>query len=279
MKPIVLYHDACTDGFGAAWSFWTKYKDKYEYLAVRYGDTPPDVTGRDVYLVDFSYKREVVIELLLKANGVWFIDHHKTAIDDLEGLGDLYDNFYDHSNIEQSGAYLAWNFVHGRLVTTPSLILHIQDRDLWKFEIPNTREVTAFLYSVPFNFNDWDNYAYSYAYHDSMVIAGKTLLAMQAKNIKTILNNGITRITLDGYNVPCVNCPEFMKSDIGDILNKNELFSVTYFDTPGKRIYSLRSDKNSETSINVGDIAKKMGGGGHDHAAGFMRPVFYTTIE
>lgn len=269
MKPLVLYHSHCTDGFGAAWSFWTKYRDTYEYLAVQYGDIPPDVTGRTVYLVDFSYRREIVEQMLQVANTIYFIDHHKTAIEDLKGLEDIHQNFMNHSDNTHSGAYLAWKFVHGDNEQLPRLIENIQDRDLWKFEVPWTLEITAFLYSVPFDFYQWDMYAYNWDYRDTMIIAGKALLSMQTNNIRSVLDLGVNRISLAGHNVPCVNCPKFMASDVGAALYQNEKFSVTYFDMPAKRTYSLRSNQDDPNSLDVGAIASSMGGGGHKHAAGF----------
>ena len=57
MRPLVIYHGNCADGFSAAWCFWRKYGTGADYVAGVYQQDPPDVTGRDVYLVDFSYKR------------------------------------------------------------------------------------------------------------------------------------------------------------------------------------------------------------------------------
>ena len=85
-KPLVIYHGNCADGFSAAWCFWRKYGDGADYHAGVYQQDPPDVTGRDVYLVDFSYKAPVVARMLKVARSVCLIDHHKTAIDDLRPL-------------------------------------------------------------------------------------------------------------------------------------------------------------------------------------------------
>ena len=85
-KPLVIYHGNCADGFSAAWCFWRYHRDTADYVAGVYQTPPPDVTGRDVYLVDFSYKRAVVADMLTKAARVTLIDHHKTAIEDLAGL-------------------------------------------------------------------------------------------------------------------------------------------------------------------------------------------------
>jgi len=85
-KPIVIYHGKCADGFSAAWCFWDKYGDQYDYHAGVYGKEPPDVTDRLVFLVDFSYKRAVVEQMIKQAKSVTLIDHHKTAIEDLADL-------------------------------------------------------------------------------------------------------------------------------------------------------------------------------------------------
>ena len=85
-RPICIYHKNCADGFGAAWAVWKKHGDAFEYHASAYGDDPPDFHGRDVYMVDFSFKRPVMERILLAAETVTVLDHHKTAQADLEPL-------------------------------------------------------------------------------------------------------------------------------------------------------------------------------------------------
>ena len=81
-KPLVIYHSNCADGFSAAWCFWHKYGEACDFHAGVYGKEPPDVTGRDVYLVDFSYKADVVEQMLRIANTVG------AALTDYRELGD-----------------------------------------------------------------------------------------------------------------------------------------------------------------------------------------------
>ena len=66
MNPIVIYHSNCADGFTAAWVIWYKHPD-WEFYPGKYQEEPPDVTGREVYFVDFSYKRPVILEMAKKA--------------------------------------------------------------------------------------------------------------------------------------------------------------------------------------------------------------------
>ena len=89
MKDLVIYHSNCADGFGAAWVFWNM-KDKegmeFDFFPGVYNKPPPDVKDRTVYLVDFSYKKEVILKMLEEAARIVLIDHHKTAIEDLLGI-------------------------------------------------------------------------------------------------------------------------------------------------------------------------------------------------
>ena len=70
--------------------------------------------------------------------------------------------------------------------------------------------------------------------------------------------------------VPVYNLPGFMLSDtLHKALEQHPEapYAVGYFDLPDKRIYSLRSRSGSD--VDVSEIAKRNGGGGHKHAAGF----------
>ena len=86
---MVIYHHNCADGFAAAWCFHHHHKRQVayrpypEFVPGKYGTPPPDVTDRDVYLVDFSYRRPVVEDMLAQAHSVTLVDHHKSALDEL----------------------------------------------------------------------------------------------------------------------------------------------------------------------------------------------------
>ncbi len=78
MKPLVIYHADCTDGFGAAFAAWLKLGDDAEYLPMKYGDidTHLDYTGRDLYILDFSFPREAMEHMFANAKLVVWLDHH-----------------------------------------------------------------------------------------------------------------------------------------------------------------------------------------------------------
>ncbi len=272
-RPLVIYHDNCADGFAAAWCFWRKYGKNADYVPASYRQSPPDVKGRDVYLVDFSYKREVVERMLLQANSVCLIDHHATALRDLQPLF-LRDSWAGEpkqlayfTDLERSGATLAWDYLFPQ-ETRPLLLGHIEDRDLWRFKLAGTREISSYVYAETFSFEAWDR---------MMAADGPELLKMTSngaaitrkhnKDVKTCIRLYTRRMTIHGYTVPVANVPLHMASDVaGQLAHGDEPFAATYVDRKECREFSLRS---SPTGLDVSLIAEAYGGGGHARAAGF----------
>lgn len=267
-KPVVIYHKDCIDGMTAAWCFWKQYGDTYEYYPGVYNEPPPDIFNRDVYMVDFSYKREIMQVLLQYAGSITLLDHHVGALEqvyDLKGLDT------DHSTTSLSGAMIAWNYVkwkekHNRKI--PALIPHVQDRDLWEFKLPNTREIILAMGTYQHSFSVYDTLMkLSKIGLKSLVKESVPLMRQHQKAIAGLLQETVREIEIEGYTVPCANVPYYFASDIGDLLNTNRRFAATYYDTAAHRVFSLRSKKGF--GANVKDIAAVFGGGGHENAAGF----------
>ena len=77
-KPLCIYHGNCADGFGAAWVVRRFVGDgNVDFHPGVYQDPLPDVTGHDVVIVDFSYKRPVMEKLIDAAQTVIVLDHHR----------------------------------------------------------------------------------------------------------------------------------------------------------------------------------------------------------
>ena len=141
---LCIYHGNCADGFGAAWVV-RKALGEIDFHPGKYQEPPPDVTGKDVVMVDFSYKRPVLLEMAEKANSILILDHHKTSAEDLV---DLPANVIAKFDMNHSGAMLTWeHFFPGQ--EPPPLLLHIEDRDLWRFALQNTRQIQASVFSFP----------------------------------------------------------------------------------------------------------------------------------
>lgn len=81
MKPLVIYHADCTDGFGAAFAAWLKLGDEAEYLPMQYNADFCDPVGqREVYILDFSFPRETMHHLFATAKRVVWLDHHASVM-------------------------------------------------------------------------------------------------------------------------------------------------------------------------------------------------------
>jgi oligoribonuclease NrnB/cAMP/cGMP phosphodiesterase (DHH superfamily) len=264
---MCIYHANCTDGFTAAWVvrkfFGGNEAIDIEFHPGIYGVEPPDVTGKFVYLVDFSYRRDVIIEMAKKAEFITIIDHHKSAIADLNGIETERTNINVCFSIDRSGAGLTWRSFFGDK-EPPKFLLHVEDRDLWKFELPGTREIMAYIFSHPYDFEVYDSF--ETADMEKVVIEGTAINRKLMKDVNELASMMVRRMTIDGIDVPAINANAFFSSEIGNILSKGEPFSVCYWDTPNNRTFSLRS---APDGMDVSEIAFKFGGGGHKHAAGF----------
>lgn len=269
MKPLVIYHENCADGFGAAWVFHSYGDREYDFHPGVYSDTPPDVEGRDVYLVDFSYKRDVVEDMREKASRIVLIDHHKTAVEDLQPLI-VSKAIESLCSMEHSGAVLAWQWFNGLLCEPPQMLLHIEDRDLWRFALPFTREIQACVFSHPYDFKVWD--ALISAGTDEIngfIREGQAIERKHHKDIAELVGVCTRNMEIGGHSVSVANLPYTLTSDAGHLLAKGCPFAACYWDTPQGRVFSLRS---TDDGLDVSEIAKTYGGGGHRNASGFRVP-------
>ena len=287
MKKLCIYHGNCADGFTSAWVVRKTLGEDVDFHAGVYQDPPPDVTGRDVVIVDFSYKRSVLEEMGRAANTITILDHHKTAEEDLRGFCEAnypqrlremampFEEFRHHANYQgilpiralfdmnRSGAGIVWDhFFPGQ--PRPILLNHVEDRDLWRFALRKTREIQASVFAYAYDFKAWD-FLMSRPV-DELALEGEAIERKHFKDIRELVGVVTRRMNIGGYNVPIANLPYTLTSDAGHLLAKGEPFAGCYWDTPAGRVFSLRS---TDEGLDVSAIAKQYGGGGHRNASGF----------
>ena len=251
----VLYHADCADGFGAAWALWKKYPDA-RYIPVKHGQPPPQgLDGAHVMMVDFSYRREVIEQLAQSAASLLILDHHVTAQAALAGLP------YAYFDVKKSGAVLAWEWAHAKPV--PWLLQYVQDKDLWEWRLPDSREMNAALASYPFDFQVWEGLT-----QDVLKVEGQAILRREHSLIDKIVEESVL-VEFEGETVPAVYSP-VMTSQIGERLCQGFPFCLIWHERDGLRYFSLRSKPGT---ADVSALASRYGGGGHVNAAGFSRPI------
>jgi len=273
-RVVVIYHGKCADGFSGAW-VCRRYLEKrkkelsvpmtIEYYPGVYQVDPPDTKGAIVYMVDFSYKRPVMQKIIDEASAVIHLDHHKTAIEDLAGLeAPWYITRFDN---DHSGAMIAWNYFFPN-EEPPTMLRHIEDRDLWRFKLQGTREINAAVFSYDYTFENWDELmTQSAAGIRQLENEGAALERKHFKDIKEMLDVVYTDINVGGYVLKCANLPYTLSSDAGHILCETQPFGCCFYFKPNGVEFSLRS--NDTKVVDVSEIAKQYGGGGHRNAAGF----------
>lgn len=263
MKPsVVITHRNCADGFCAAWIAWQRFGDIPDYVQAQHHDLPPKYEGRDIYIFDFSYDRETTKHMVKDAHSFVLRDHHKTNVEELKDLhgGDI------KFDMTKSGAMLTWDYFNpGK--EAPWLVQYVQDRDLWRWELPNSKAVSAFIRTVPFDFHAWEQL--SKLQLEDVILGGQSILHFVDALIRETLPSA-RRIKFRGFDIPCINIHPTLgySSDITNRLAVGEPFAMSWFQREdGRYQYSLRCA--DPRGIDVSEIAKSLGGGGHRQAAGF----------
>jgi uncharacterized protein len=285
-KTVCIYHKNCFDGMAAALVIKKVYPDA-EFISMNYGDKEKELSfEQDCYenanindryiLVDFSLPRELMKLMANKAE-MLVIDHHKTAKENCEGLP------FCVFDMNMSGAELAWWYYsqEGTLSNkVPNLIKYIGDRDLWKFKLPNSEEINAYIQSYPIDINWYEKLLLELETPEGMEIAlnaGKAISRYKEQLTNQICNTA-KFMSINGFFVPVANSPILM-SEVGHELcirtysqlgENKPAFGAYYFDrSDGYRQWGVRSLGD----FDVSEIAKSKGGGGHKNAAGWQEKI------
>lgn len=261
-RPLVIVHGNCMDGFTAGWIAWKHFDlEPEDVVHAAHGSDPPYqlALNRDVFVFDFSYPREKLLQLHAVANRLEVHDHHASAERDLDGLP------FCTFDMTRSGAGLAWD----RLKNTrrPWLVDYVEDRDLWRNSLPAIREVTMVVQATPRTFPDWSH------------LASRPLIEVQKHGLPMLEHMAVycedalrlvTTCQLDGVEFPCMNVPFH---GISDALN---LYLERHPEAPAVVGWHQSADGvfrislRSRGALDVSRVAARFGGGGHPGAAGFQ---------
>lgn len=275
-RYVVLYHGNCYDGFGAALAAWLNFRDYASYVEVFHGK-PLDVAslvGKEVYFVDFCPPKKDLLAVCALAKTVAVIDHHKSVEGDLEDMEHPY-NFSIHLDTSHSGAYLTYVYLNddkGRL-PVPDLFLYIEDRDLWRWELPNSREVSTALASIPKTFESWSKYLHRVG---DLAEAGKHMLTYQQSLLKQMSVQAVPGSDIlpsgDRMDFLVVNASVLFSDVCNYLLENNHGVNAVlyYFDrADGRRQWGSRA----RPGMDMIPLAGKYGGGGHHTAAGWTSNI------
>lgn len=282
---IVIYHYPCKDGFGSAYVVWKYYFEKDKEIVfhpAQHGSLPPDVTNKNVLLCDFSYSKEVMEQLKEDSNSIFVIDHHKSSIDTLK---DFEEKILD---MNHSGCILTWKYFYGDSESkekeeAPLFLRYIEDRDIWKWEMENSKEFSSWFALVENEFDVYDNICENENEIIEGINIGKSFLQLENHYIERIAKRAIPKLIRigDKYLIAAHVNSNLFKSEVG-----NKIFDIYPF-IDLSVVYSLKSSSNmtlfSLRSTNyhadASEIAKMIGGGGHRNASGAAIPSITNCIS
>jgi len=262
---VVIYHAQCADGFGAAFAAWKKFGDTATYIPLKNQvELPSGLTDKELYIVDYSFDKPTLEQLRIKNKSVVVIDHHKTAE---EAVTAFPENIFD---LEHSGAVLAWQYFHPD-TKVPELLLYVEDHDIWKFALPNNREFNSALKQQANTFENWDiliTKLNDETFRNSFIESGLIISKFEDSLVENLLTFK-ERVLFEGHEVWALNVSRFYRSILGHklaSLNQDvgqTALGIVYYRNLGAVHISLRSNGD----VDVSEIAKKYGGGGHKNAA------------
>lgn len=277
---ICIYHKNCFDGICSAWVVQKKFPGVTLY-PMNYGDSLDWLTQGwnqgiygiedELFIVDFSFARNIMIHLKGMFPNLLVLDHHKTAEKECENLD------FCKFDMNESGSSLAWKYFFPK-EEIPLLVRYIKDRDLWLYKEKRSEEVNSFIQSFTMAIENQEMLYEQLEEGDGLRIAisgGESILRYKNTMVEAMCK---TVAFTDHYpffdiRIPIVNA-SILFSEVGNELCKkfpNAPFAAYYFDrlSDGKRQWGLRSIGD----FDVSEVAKKLGGGGHRNAAGFIQDL------
>jgi oligoribonuclease NrnB/cAMP/cGMP phosphodiesterase (DHH superfamily) len=270
---VVMYHGSgCKDGFGSAYAAWKKFADNATYIPMdTRGVVPEGLVGKEIYILDYSFDRTTLQDLVDCNTSVVVIDHHISAKEDVTAFPN---NIFDNNH---SGAVLSWQYFHPE-TTIPPLLEYVEDHDIWKFALPNNREFNAALGEYEMDFGVWDTLITDLEdpeFLENFLTIGATIAQFEDKLVQRILKSR-ERVLFEGHEVWAINADKTYRSILGhELASLNEADGMTalgivYYRSKGQINISLRSNGDVDVSV----MAQKYGGGGHKNAASIKADNF-----
>lgn len=261
---LIIHHADCPDGWCAAF-IAKKCFPNAEVLGRMHGQELPNVTNRRVLVVDFSWRTREQNQLLASdAESFHILDHHATATEVLTGLD------FATFDLNRSGATITWDTLFPD-EWRPWYVEYVEDRDLWRWQLPQTKEVNAYIMTLPHTTSAWtelDHIDVSEAAR-----RGVGALAQVHHYIEKVTAQKLPAV-IQGFRASIVNASYTNISDVcHELLEQDPSIDVGagwFLRGDGQVQFSFRSRKDGP---DVSKIAQHYGGGGHPHAAGAQQPM------
>jgi oligoribonuclease NrnB/cAMP/cGMP phosphodiesterase (DHH superfamily) len=259
---VYRYWRSCeSDGFGEEY-IEIDFKDNFPFEKIH--------PNEKVVVVDFTLQEPGDWEtLFLTTENIIWIDHHKTAIErslQIPEVGDL-----EGKRVEggKAGCELAWEYFFPT-VSVPMIVQLLGDYDTWSFKFGDlTRLVQEGikLEKTSPTHSNWDKWLSADEEIPRLQENGQIAIRYRDNRYAKLIRAFSYPVVFEGHR--CIACNVgATSSNLFDSVEDLDMYDIMMpFVFDGSRwTVSLYTTKD----IDVSEIAKKYGGGGHQKAAGFV---------
>lgn len=275
-QTVIVYHGKCPDGFGGAYAAWKKFGDTAEYIPMQYGKPIPEhMDGRDIIFIDFCFEQEKMDALRAVAQSVTVLDHH-------EGVRSVATSFPGVFDPARSGATIAWEYFHPQ-EPAPFLFEYLEDYDLYRFSLPDTKALNAYLTLEPYDFERWNEIIETLENPDTRLklLERGRIYAEHTDKLIEHIGASADLVEFEGHTVYLSGTVLQAFTDyLGhNLATKQPPFAIMVRPAANGLRVSLRGDG----TIDVAKLAQKYGGNGHPSAAAFKldwnAPIPWKAVE
>jgi oligoribonuclease NrnB/cAMP/cGMP phosphodiesterase (DHH superfamily) len=234
----------------------------YGFRAVPWDDLK---SAAKVLIVDFALPLEDMQRIKDNSELIW-IDHHKSAIEELASLSDL----PGLRSMDEAACVLTWQhfFVDQPL---PDAVKYIGDRDVWRHAFEETTTFGEGLFqedTSPANDALWQPLLEGDSeLIDKLIAHGKILHRARLKRIWGSVTHEGFEVQFEGHRTLVIN--NHGSGEMGEYSRQRGYeIAYCYVDRHHEGKLITRVTLFSE-QVDVSQIARKFGGGGHAGAAGF----------
>jgi len=317
---LVLYHENCADGSCSAGLHAAMKKaaaarkdtsSNTLYCSVRYGDEIETVKLisrtmseygikkiSELWVLDFHFEPGLMRDIYFRCScpeKIIYLDHHKTAREDLENFRDWVSVKCPEHAIEavfgsssQAGAGMTYDYIVGRYGSEELAFgdankkgyCHIKelvgtcvDYDLWTHKDPDTMAIITGIMSEPLPVREWADILLDYRpAKDVWLYRGLGIIGQQKSFAQSLISSdNIAELEYTGQKVAVLNIPHQWVNIVSDELLKNSDYAaVLSYSVAGRNEYvnvSMRAGR--DRGIDCGEFMKEhFNGGGHLFAAG-----------
>jgi oligoribonuclease NrnB/cAMP/cGMP phosphodiesterase (DHH superfamily) len=257
------------DGHCSGAIVYKYFKGSGEYISINYNQEFPFDTitkDEDIVIVDFSLQKEGDFEKLLEiTNNVIWIDHHKTAIEKHSKISDKIEGVRTDGI---AGCVLTWKYFYPEGVC-PVVVTLLGDYDIWAFNYgENTKHLQSGirLYDTRPESESWEDWLDIDYFPHVEIDAGVIATKYRDNGYKGLVKGFSYYAYFEGWKAICCNAGSVSSQLFDSVPEENYDIMLTYIHNGFNYSVSIYT-KNSK--IDVSEIAKKYGGGGHKGAAGF----------